>query len=128
MVGFSVQKEIYKSVGKDYQRLGDRVGWRVNRIWRVNTSLFEPLVGENYILTDNGPEAVDLTTGDRWRVAQKVWIPWWEMTFSLDAPPGHLPAAFWSWWVRLAGKKSTMYPRYRDWIGTLLERVDACGL
>ncbi|MFB2935745.1 GUN4 domain-containing protein [Aerosakkonemataceae cyanobacterium BLCC-F154] len=42
--GFSVQKEIYQSVGKDYQQLGDRVGWRVNRIWRVNTSLFEPLV------------------------------------------------------------------------------------
>lgn len=126
--GFSVQKEIYQSVGKDYQQLGDRVGWRVNRIWRVNTLLFEPLVGENYILTDNGREAVDLITGDRWRIADKIWIPWWEMTFSLDAPPGHLPAAFWSWWVRLVGKKSTMYPRYRDWIGTLLERVDACGL
>jgi hypothetical protein len=115
-------------VGKDYQRLGDRVRWRVNRIWRVNTKLFEPLVGDNYLLTDNGQEAVDLITGDRWRVAHKIWIPWWEMTFSLDAPPGHLPSAFWSWWVRLAGKKSTMYPRYRDWIGTLLERVGACGL
>ncbi|MFB2894655.1 GUN4 domain-containing protein [Aerosakkonemataceae cyanobacterium BLCC-F50] len=38
--GFSVQKEIYQSVGKDYQQLGDRVGWRVNRIWRVNTKLY----------------------------------------------------------------------------------------
>ncbi|MEW6492559.1 MAG: GUN4 domain-containing protein [Cyanobacteriota bacterium] len=31
--GFSVQKEIWKEVGGDYQAFGDRVGWRVEGDW-----------------------------------------------------------------------------------------------
>ena len=31
--GFSVQKRIWESVGKDYEKLGDRVGWRKGIFW-----------------------------------------------------------------------------------------------
>ncbi|MFW9259536.1 GUN4 domain-containing protein [Nostoc sp. CALU 546] len=31
--GFSVQKRIWKSVGQDYQKFGDRVGWRKENEW-----------------------------------------------------------------------------------------------
>jgi hypothetical protein len=29
--GFSVQKRIYQEVGRDWEKMGDRVGWRVAR-------------------------------------------------------------------------------------------------
>jgi hypothetical protein len=31
--GFSVQKQIFKEVGKDYYKLGDRLGWRQGGEW-----------------------------------------------------------------------------------------------
>ena len=51
--GFSVQKRIWESVGKDYDKFGDRVGWR-NEV-------------------------------------NKEWLNYSELTFSLNAPQGHLP-------------------------------------
>jgi len=54
--GFSVQKSIWESVGKDYRKFGDRVGWRKGN-------------GRN-----------------------KEWLKYLQLTFSLNAPQGHLPA------------------------------------
>jgi hypothetical protein len=54
LFGFSVQKRIWESVGKDYSKFGDRVGWRKGRISAKRRSREE-------------------------------------LTFSLNAPQGHLP-------------------------------------
>ena len=54
--GFSVQKRIWESVGKDYGKFGDRVGWRKGMFFN------------------------------------KEWLYYKELTFSLQAPQGHLPA------------------------------------
>lgn len=37
--GFSVQKRIWKSVGEDYNKFGDRVGWRSNMKWLYYSEL-----------------------------------------------------------------------------------------
>ncbi|MGB6299401.1 MAG: GUN4 domain-containing protein [Rivularia sp. (in: cyanobacteria)] len=59
--GFSVQKRIWESVGKDYEKFGDRVGWRKVRA----TGMF----------------------------FNKEWLYYNQLTFSLQAPQGHLPAS-----------------------------------
>lgn len=51
--GFSVQKRIWESVGKDYGKFGDRLGWRKGMFWK--------------------------------------WLDYNELTFSTNAPLGHLP-------------------------------------
>ena len=38
-LGFSVQKQIWHSVGKNYFAFGDRVGWRQGRLWLDYASL-----------------------------------------------------------------------------------------
>jgi hypothetical protein len=53
--GFSVQKRIWESEGKDYYKFGDRVGWRKGMFWN------------------------------------KEWLYYNELTFSTNAPIGHLP-------------------------------------
>jgi hypothetical protein len=53
--GFSVQKGIWESVGYDYEKFGDRVGWRKGMFF------------------------------------DRKWLLHSELTFSLDAPKGHLP-------------------------------------
>ena len=53
--GFSLQKRIWESVGEDYEKFGDRVGWRKK---------------------DN-----------------KEWLYYKKLTFSLEAPQGHLPVS-----------------------------------
>jgi hypothetical protein len=67
--GFSVQKRIYDEVGRDWEKMGDRVGWRVERNWLSISSL----------------------------------------TYTADAPIGHLPGAgawvtslVWGLWSRSA--------------------------
>jgi hypothetical protein len=55
--GFSVQKRIWESVGKDYEKFGDRVGWRKGMF------------------------------------LNKEWLTYSELTFSLNAPQGHLPVS-----------------------------------
>lgn len=75
LFGFSVQKEIWQSVGGstdgDYEtwdRLAQsRSKWRVNTPWHR----FGSRVG--------------------WRIKDR-WIPYQDYTFSLDAPKGHLPS------------------------------------
>lgn len=37
--GFSVQKRIYEEVGRDWEKMGDRVGWRQERKWLSLSSL-----------------------------------------------------------------------------------------
>lgn len=73
--GFSVQKDIWQSVGgstsgnyEDWDRLAkSRARWRVNTPWHR----FGNRVG--------------------WR-AKEAWIPHSQLIFSLDAPRGHLPS------------------------------------
>ncbi|MEM6404047.1 MAG: GUN4 domain-containing protein [Cyanobacteria bacterium P01_D01_bin.116] len=62
--GFSVQKRIWKSVGKDYDKFGDRVGWRKKVL----------------LIAD--------------------WSYYQHLTFSLNAPRGHLPVkeSVWGAW------------------------------
>jgi hypothetical protein len=56
LFGFSVQKRILESVGQDYEKFCDRVGWR---------------------------KAMFLN--------KKEWLTYNQLTFSLNAPQGHLP-------------------------------------
>jgi hypothetical protein len=37
--GFSVQKRIYEEAGRDWEKMGDRVGWRVQGKWLSLSSL-----------------------------------------------------------------------------------------
>ncbi len=37
--GFSVQKRIWESVDKDYEKLGDRVGWRKTKEWLLYSQI-----------------------------------------------------------------------------------------
>lgn len=37
--GFSVQSRIWQSVGEDYAKFGDAVGWRVDYDWRSHSEL-----------------------------------------------------------------------------------------
>lgn len=37
--GFSVQQRLYEAVGRDWERLGECVGWRVGGQWLNSTSL-----------------------------------------------------------------------------------------
>lgn len=80
--GFSVQKRIWESVGKDYEKFGDRVGWRMN----------------------------------------KEWLYYNQLTFSTNAPQGHLPAI-----APCAPKRSEFL---RHWQGVLkfFSRVQTCKL
>ncbi len=61
LFGFSVQKRIYESVRKDYEKFsekfGDRVGWRTGMFFN------------------------------------KEWLDYDKLTFSLNAPQGHLPVS-----------------------------------
>jgi hypothetical protein len=86
LFGFSVQKRIYESVRKDYEKFGDRVGWRKGMFFN------------------------------------KKWLTYSEqLTFSLNAPQGHLPSPrmeLWEWWEwRIGG-------RVRKWYVSLLSRRD----
>jgi GUN4-like len=50
--GFSVQKRIWESIGKDYGKFGDRVGWRVNETWIANYDVtYNTLAREGHLPT-----------------------------------------------------------------------------
>ncbi|MEH2424372.1 MAG: GUN4 domain-containing protein [Nostoc sp.] len=69
--GFSVQKRIWESVGKDYGKFGDRVGWRK---WRT--------------------VVVDKWFGLRQQTEkQSEWLNDSDLLFNTSAPEGHLPTA-----------------------------------
>jgi uncharacterized caspase-like protein len=71
--GFSVQKRIYESVGKDCERFGDHVGWR-----RKNTVIKNKWLGFGRLKQ----EAVD----------EMRWLNYKEPTYDIaKAPEGHLP-------------------------------------
>ncbi|WP_243146789.1 GUN4 domain-containing protein [Scytonema sp. UIC 10036] len=69
--GFSVQKRIWESVGKDYEKFGDAIGWRreieeeIEKGWWMNKK--------------------------KERVKRKTWIRMDEVTYNTKAPLGHLP-------------------------------------
>ncbi|GAX43823.1 GUN4 domain-containing protein [Tolypothrix sp. NIES-4075] len=67
--GFSVQKRIWESVGKDYGKFGDRVGWRQMRT-----------------------EIVDKWFGLKQETQhQPFWLNQDQLTYDTSAPEGHLP-------------------------------------
>lgn len=75
--GFSVQKQIWKSVNKEWNFFCDRVGWRVNGSW---------LSYNNLTFTLNAPVAHlpglrDLRYG-RWFGRHGLWVQWWVILFS----------------------------------------------
>jgi GUN4-like/CHAT domain len=70
--GFSVQKRIWESVGRDYGNFGDRVGWREMRTKQVDK--WFGLKQE----TQHQPE----------------WLNPNELTYDTSAPLGHLPQVF----------------------------------
>jgi hypothetical protein len=71
--GFSVQKRIWESVGKDYEKFGDRVGWR-NEV--------------------------------------QQWLSSGKLTFSLNAPQGHLPNR--RCWGEMGGEEN--WEMYIVWV------------
>jgi hypothetical protein len=91
--GFSVQKRIWESEGEDYEKFGDRVGWRK---------------GRNVI---------------RWN---KEWRDYNELTFSTNAPQGHLP--IWSVWGVGMGLVVEVSVGWDVSFGCLFSRVQTCKL
>lgn len=85
--GFSVQKRIWESVEGDYEKFGDRVGWRKSEI----------VVIEKWF-------GLKQQTENKTR-----WLRVDELTFSLSAPEGHLPVDVSVWggfggaWVGFGG-------------------------
>ena len=69
--GFSVQKRIWESVGKDYEKFGDRVGWR-----KVEKKKKE----EGWLLWKE--KKIEL---------YYKWLSYNDMNFSIEAPEGHFP-------------------------------------
>jgi hypothetical protein len=70
--GFSVQKRIWESVGKDLEKFGDRVGWQTGGKWLHYTNLtfetYAPVghlpVAPFYILAENWNKRFVLLKGD----------------------------------------------------------------
>ncbi|MBW4592221.1 MAG: GUN4 domain-containing protein [Brasilonema angustatum HA4187-MV1] len=84
--GFSVQKRIWERVGEDYEKFGDRVGWRKGMFWN------------------------------------REWLNYNELTFSINAPQGHLPRDISE---RVLGPEW----RTRSWaVNNLFSRVQTCKL
>ncbi|MGB3655784.1 MAG: GUN4 domain-containing protein [Rivularia sp. (in: cyanobacteria)] len=69
--GFSVQKRIWESVGKDYEKFGDRVGWR---------KVQERKKEEGWLLWKE--EKIEL---------YYKWLDYSDINFSIEASNGHLP-------------------------------------
>lgn len=79
--GFSVQKQIYLEVGgrlnypewKSYEKMSDRIGWRVKRLKKG----FLGLVNKQ----------------------ETEWLSYSDLSFNINAPQGHLPAyTRWGYW------------------------------
>ncbi|WP_086757883.1 GUN4 domain-containing protein [Nostoc sp. 106C] len=86
--GLSVQKRIYESVRKDYDKLGDRVGWRKGMFIKKN------------------------------------WLTYLELTFSLNAPQGHLPVVG----TRGRGAYSTLEFHHDTVVSSLASRLVKCNI
>jgi hypothetical protein len=80
--GFSVQKRIWESVGKDYTKLGDIVGWRT----------YETVVYKNIVeCLEDINKKLGFKEEDVTRTGAK-WIYYTDLSFDIHAPEGHLPA------------------------------------
>jgi len=80
--GFSVQKRIWESVGKDYTKLGDRVGWRT----------YETVIQKNIV---ECLEDINKKLGFKQEAVTTMgakWLYYTDLTFDIHAPEGHLPA------------------------------------
>jgi hypothetical protein len=80
--GFSVQKRIWESVGKDYTKYGDRVRWRTYETV-IQKNIAEYLEDINKKL---GFEEEGVTT------MGAKWLYYTDLSFDIYAPEGHLPA------------------------------------
>jgi hypothetical protein len=115
--GFSVQKRIWESVGKDYEKFGDRVGWRQ---WRT-------VVVDKWFGLKQQTEK------------QSEWLNYSDFLFNTGAPEGHLPITplsyAWVTWLRDTihpSIASSRVPALRTYItqvlGVFLSRVETCKL
>ena len=80
--GFSVQKRIWESAGKDYDKFGDRVGWRT----------YETVIQKNIV---EYLEDINKKLGFKEEAVTKTgakWLYYTNLTFETSAPEGHLPA------------------------------------
>jgi serine/threonine protein kinase len=75
--GFSVQKQIWKSMNKQWNLFGDRVGWRVHGNWLSYNNLTFTLDTPVAHL----PGLRDLRYG-RWFGRHGLWVQWWVILFS----------------------------------------------
>ncbi|MBD2129778.1 serine/threonine-protein kinase [Microcoleus sp. ZQ-A2] len=75
--GFSGQKQIWKSVNKEWNFFCDRVGWRVNGNWLSYNNLTFTLEAPVAHL----PGLRDLRYG-RWFGRHGLWVQWWVILFS----------------------------------------------
>ncbi len=95
--GFSVQKRIWESVDKDYEKFGEVIGWireieeEIEKGWWMNKK--------------------------KERVKKKMWIKTWEVTFDTKAPHGHLP---------IAPQQSDLYGDRIAKKVTLFSRIQTC--
>jgi len=98
--GLSIQKQIWVEVGEDYNKFGERVGWRVSKT----------IIRERGILWMKRAEEAE----------QKQWLKYNQLTFSMDVPRGHLPVKGEVW----KGPRGDLGPFWR-W-ASLTQRLVEC--
>ncbi len=90
--GFSVQKRIWESVGKDYDKFGDRVCWQKRRT----------------VIVDKWFGLKQQTE------KQTEWLRYSDLTFDTSAPEGHLPGAPVQAFIDASGQSIDLGWFYRD--------------
>ena len=101
--GFSVQKRIWESVGKDYDKFGDHVGWR------------------NYRIV--------ISLGLKQQTEKKAqWLSYSDLRFNISAPEGHLPGVPGMSRMVVYEKISLVGMRWgeggKNWVSSLFSRRD----
>ncbi|MBW4480093.1 MAG: GUN4 domain-containing protein [Tolypothrix brevis GSE-NOS-MK-07-07A] len=98
--GFSVQKRIWESVGKDLEKFGDRVGWLK----------YEKVVIEKWF-------------GLKQQETNKArWLQFDDLTYNLSASKGHLPFDTW-WFVEYLRLHEGKW-----WFSSLASRLVNCNI
>ncbi len=98
--GLSVQKRIWESVGKDYEKFCDRVGWRK---WRI-------VVVDKWFGLKQQTEK------------QSEWLRYSDLRFDTSAPKGHLPGAPGKGFAAMRGGWRWAF------VDSLFSRVKTCKL
>lgn len=83
--GFSVQKRIWESVSKDYEKFGDRVGWRIEKkeVWilRFGTVLVDDLLNFSLSAQEGHlPFIASVRFGESYIIEQGMNLDiWWDV-------------------------------------------------